>query len=301
MSTEVNAPPRTGPGLDWSRAVRLSPVEFLACWAALELGDPPLALDLRPTGTTLEERRQIHYAAFAGLAARGLADRSGPVPPLAGALRLLATAPYLYDLRLTGATGPANPAEWPAELVAVGAAVREYGVVAVLGGGELALLPVPGPHVPPALVELVGPLTPARARPVNVPAELLDLACRRVPDGDLWALADRLVEYGVLPADANALARMCTGITAAGQLGATAQTAAPAPAQTAQGGAPARGAHAPRRGRWVVGFHRGQAGDCLQLRRPTNTQGETVTIAPITAQKLLTQLAELIDDLDRPH
>ena len=294
MSTELNAPPRTG--LDWSRAVRLSPVEFLACWTALRLGDLPLALDLRPSGTTLAEHRQIHEAALAGLAARGLVDRSGPVPPLAGALRLLATAPYLYDLRLTGATGPANPAEWPAELVAVGAAAREYGVVAVLGGGELALLPVPGPRVPPALVELIGPLTPARARPVNVPAELLDLACRGVPDGDLWALADRLVEYGVLPADANALARMCTGITAAGQLGATAQTGAPTGATPAA----AQGTHAQRRGRWVVGFHRGQAGDCLQLRRPTNTQGVTVTIAPITAPKLLSQLAELIDDLDRP-
>ena len=294
MSTELNAPPKTGP--DWSRAVRLSPDEFLACWTALRLGDPPLALDLRPSGTTLAEHRQIHETALAGLAARGLVDRSGPVPPLAGALRLLATAPYLYDLRLTGATGPANPAEWPAELVAVGAAAREYGVVAVLGGGEVALLPVPGPRVPPALVELIGPLTPARARPVNVPAELLDLACRGVPDGDLWALADRLVEYGVLPADANALARMCTGITAAGQLGATAQTGA-----RPDGAPPRDGTNGHRRGRWVVGFHRGQAGDCLQLRRPTNTQGVTVTIAPITAPKLLSQLAELIDDLDRPN
>jgi hypothetical protein len=169
-------------------------------------------------------------------------------------------------------------------------------VVAVFGGGELALLPVPGPRVPPALVELIGPLTPARTRPVNVPAELLDLACRGVPDGDLWALADRLVEYGVLPADANALARMCTGITAAGQLGATAQFGAPS-GDTVAGG----GSNGQRRGRWVVGFHRGQAGDCLQLRRPTNTQGVTVTIAPITAPKLLTQLAELIEDLDRPN
>jgi hypothetical protein len=300
MSTELNAAPRTG--LDWSRAVRLSPVEFLACWTALRLGDPPLALDLRPSGTTLAEHRQIHEAALAGLAGRGLVDRSGPVVPLAGALRLLATAPYLYDLRLTGATGPDNPADWPAELVAVGAAAREYGVVAVLGGGELALLPVPGPRVPPALVELIGPLTPARARPVNVPAELLDLVCRGVPDGDLWALADRLVEYGVLPADANALARMCTGITAAGQLGATAQLGHTAQAgHTARAGAPTQGSNGgQRRGRWVVGFHRGQAGDCLQLRRPTNTQGVTVTIAPITAQKLLTQLADLLADLDRP-
>jgi hypothetical protein len=49
----------------------------------------------------------------------------------------------------------------------------------------------------------------------------------------------------------------------------------------------------------VVGFHRGEAGDCLQLRRPSGPGRETVTIAPIDAQKLLAQLGELLDHVRR--
>jgi EspG family len=282
MSTELSAGP--APSTDWSRAARLRPVEFQACWAALGLGDTPLALDLRPTGATIAERDRIHRDALVELTRRGLADHAGPCLPLAGALRLVATAPYLCDLRLTGSTNRST--DGAAELVAVGAAAREYGVVVALSGGELTVLPVSGPRVPITLVELIGPLTPARTRPVNIPAELLDQACQSVPDGDLWALADRLVEFGVLPADASSVARMCTGITAAGQLGAT-----------GRGGAGGRGRE--RRGRWVVGFHRGEAGDCLQLRRRCGPERETVSIAPIDAQKLLAQLGELIDDVRR--
>jgi hypothetical protein len=314
---------------DWSRAVRLTSVEFLACWAALRLGDTPLALELRSVGVTLDERDRIYREALTGLARRGLVDPAAPAlpcPPLAGALRLLATAPYQADLRLAaaqpavaggaaaagsgmpgrrvergtagtgqtgggrrGGAGERDAGEGLAELVAIGAMAGEHGVLAVRVGGELSLLPVSGPWVPGALVELIGPLTPARARPVNIPAELLDRACQAASgegaDGAMWALADRLVEYGVLPADASSLARMCTGLTAAGQLGATARD---------PGGRE-------RRGRWVVGFHRARAGDCLQLRRPTGPGQETVTIAPITADKLLGQFTALLDDLRAAH
>ncbi|HEV7790741.1 MAG TPA: ESX secretion-associated protein EspG [Pseudonocardia sp.] len=306
MSTELSAGP--APGTDWSRAARLHPVEFQACWAALGLGDTPLALDLRPTGSTVAERDRIHRDALVELARRGLADHAGPCLPLAGALRLVATAPYLCDLRLTGSTNGSTETGGAAELVAVGAAAREYGVVVALGGGELTVLPVSGPRVPITLVELIGPLNPARTRPVNLPAELLDQACASVPDGDLWALADRLVEFGVLPADASSVARMCTGITAAGQLGATARVNTArvntarvdaARVDTARVDAGAGGRSRERRGRWVVGFHRGEAGDCLQLRRPSGPGRETVTIAPIDAPKLLAQLGELLDHVRR--
>jgi EspG family len=322
---------------DWSRAVRLTSVEFLACWAALRLGDTPLALELRSVGVTLDDRDRIYRDALTRLGRRGLVDPAAPAlpcPPLAGALRLLATAPYLADLRLAAHAGTAghrregsqettgtgrqettgtgrqettrtgsqettgtgrsrggsrlDDGKGPAELMAIGAMAREFGVLAVRVGAELSLLPVAGPWVPSALVELIGPLDPARARPVNIPAELLDRACRAASadgaDGAMWALADRLVEYGVLPADASSLARMCTGLTAAGQLGATARD-------------PGGRERGERRGRWVVGFHRARAGDCLQLRRPTGPGQETVTIAPITADKLLGQLIALLDDL----
>jgi hypothetical protein len=262
---------------DWSRATRLTVVQFLACWEALGLGDTPLALNLRPVGRTREEHRRMHGAALAELAARGLADPVTHAPGAgpAGTLRLLAGAALLADLRLTG------------DRVAVGAMHRESGAVVLLGGGALRLLDVPGPLVPAALVDLVGPLRPAAARQVNIPAEALDQACRTAPDGDPWALADRLAELGVPPADGHSLALMCAGMSAAGQLGVTARETTDAGTRE-------------RRGRWVVGFHRARAGDCLQLRRPCGPPhrepGGTVTVGPVSARTLLAQVTELLRD-----
>jgi hypothetical protein len=259
-------------GADWTHAARLTDPEFQACWAALELGDPPVQLGLRPTGATEDGQRRDHHDGLAALAGRGLAGPDGPCAPLAGALRLLARAPVGCDLRL------AAPGT---QLVALGAADREHGVVLSRREGELRVLPMSGPQVPITLVELIGPLNPARARPVNIPAELLDRAVGGAAADAPWAVADRLVALGVTSADASSLARMCTEVTAVGQLGATARNE--------------RGR--PRRGRWVVGFHRGRDGDCLQLRRPTAPgRPDTVTIAPATAQKLHAQLSELISD-----
>ena len=261
---------------DFSRAAWLTAAEFEACWAALRLGEHPLALSDRlvPLGDTLTDLDRTRRHALATLAGRGLADAGGPVTPLAGALRLLATAPTLCDLRTAG-----DPDR--ADLVAVGAMDREHGVVvlAEAAADRLAVLPVPGPAVPLTLVELAGPLTPARARPVNVPAELFDRAVRDAPDGDLWALADHLTAAGVPRQETNSLARMCTGITGVGQLGVTARRSHPDRGRTEH------------RGRWVIGYHRGRDGACLQLRR-----AGTLTVAPIDAQKLLARLAELADD-----
>jgi hypothetical protein len=267
------SPPATSRA-DFSRAAWLTAAEFETCWAALRLGEHPLALSDRlvPLGDTLTDLDRTRRDALAALAERGLADTGGPVTPLAGALRLLATAPTLCDLRTAGDPDLDD-------LVAVGAMDREHGVVVLAEGDRLAVLPVPGPAVPLTLVELAGALTPARARPVNIPAELFDRAVRDAPDGDLWALADHLTAAGVPRQETNSLARMCTGITAVGQLGVTARRPHPDRGLTEH------------RGRWVIGYHRGRDGACVQLRR-----AGTLTVAPIDAQKLLARLAELADD-----
>jgi hypothetical protein len=72
---------------------------------------------------------------------------------------------------------------------------------------------------------------------------------------------------------------MCTNIRQIGQLGATSR-------------ANGTGQRAP----WVVGFHRGDTGHFLQLRRATNRTSEaTVTVGPTTADRLMCQLNELHD------
>jgi hypothetical protein len=71
---------------------------------------------------------------------------------------------------------------------------------------------------------------------------------------------------------------MCTDITVAGQFGATGYTDG-----------------IEHRSPWVVGFHRAANGDFLQLRRADGLgRSETLTVAPITADRLLSHLHALI-------
>lgn len=288
-------------GGDWSRAVRLYPAELLACWHVSGLGETPPALQLGPLGGATEpERRRVLADLLAGLRARGLADAGGACAPLAGALRLLARPAYSIDIRRAGPGGG---------LEAVGAVAGTRGVLALRrfgrgdagqgtvtpaaarsgSGGMVSLLPVPAGAVPAALVALAGQLTPGRARPVNIPAEVLDDAVAATlagsDPGSHWRLADQLTRRGVDRADAHSLARMCTGITVRGQLGATAIVDGRS-----------------RRGPWVVGFHRCAEGDFVQLRRPAPADRPAmVTVAPITTDRLLGHLYELLRAPDRAY
>jgi hypothetical protein len=272
---------------DWSRAMTLTGAEFLAAWYVLGLGESPVELRLRPPGNTIADRDRTFDAELVRLRERGLAAMQDagirPRARLTSALRLLADAPLAYDLRLS--TG----------LIALGAVDGENGVVLGSSGvpaqrpgvahqvGELRLVEARGPLVPAALVDVIGPIRTGRSRTVNIDGGTLDQAHAMVDDGSVWTLADKLVELGAPRVDANALARMCTGVTGWGQIGAL-----------------ARGAGVERRGRWVVGFHRAEGGDFLQLRRPTVSGRPHVTIAPITADGLLAHVGALVADLPIP-
>jgi len=267
-------PPPAGTA-GWSRAMTLTGPRFLAAWRALELGEPPVELQLRPPGRTIAERDAVYDLELNRLRECGLAavHRTGirPRARLTRAMSLLAEGAIGYDLYLS--TG----------LVALGAADGDSGVVLVSTGDEVRLVDVRGPAVPAALVELIGPVRPGRARTVNVDAETLDRARALVDDGSVWTLADKLVELGTPRIDAHSLARMCTGVTRFGQIGAVSRTAG-----------------LTRRGRWVVGFHRSPGGDFLQLRKPTGSGRPHVTIAPVTAEGLLARVRELVVALPVP-
>jgi len=252
----------------------LSPVEFGACWAALELGDPPLLLELRSPGHTVAERDLLRRRALAGLRERGLSDGRRPAEPLTSVLRLLAQPDYELDIRLGGGRR--------GMLLGIGAVAGAHGVVVLSGDGPLRLLPRDGARVAATLVGLAGELSPGVGRPVNIPADLLDEARAAARDGNLWTLADELVGRGVSRLDAGSLARMCDGIDTVGQLGAT-----------------WRPDGLWRRAPWVVGFHRAAAGHFMQLRRPAGRPGgtETVTVCPTDADRLIRQWRELVEHL----
>lgn len=249
--------------------VVLRPVEMLACWDALDLTDPPFLLQLRiPTHDHRERTARDFRTALTALERRGLTDGRQALPPLTTMLRTLANPDHQLDIRFTGPGG--RP------VVGLGAVRAAHGVAAVISGGDGAveLREMDGTRVAPWLLGLLGTTRAGIAPCVNLPVEVFDRAASAAQDGSPWAFADELIARGVPRRDATATARMLTGITFGGQLGVTMRR---------------RGYE--HRGPWVVGFVRNGAGESfVQFRR-----GDTVTIGPADADRLLRHWAELLD------
>jgi EspG family len=254
--------------------IRLTSTELLAGWESLDLGEPPFLLRLRRPGhtqATRHEAQRLLHEAMTALAARGLADGGQPSAALAHLLRTLAHADYHLDIRFTDPSGSGRP------ILGLGAVAGAHGVVVVSndGAGPLDLRAVDGSRVAATLLNLLGEVRPGIGSPVNIASAVLDDAVAATPDGGVWSLADQLRERGIPRQEASSLARMCTGINFGGQLGATARFAGP-----------------DRRGPWVIGFLRGEAGYFLQLRR-----GATVTVCPTDTSRLMHRWRELVEHL----
>ncbi|MBB6372779.1 hypothetical protein BKA01_008030 [Pseudonocardia eucalypti] len=254
------------------RAVQLSPVELLACWEALQLGELPCELHMRrPSGPWAAQQatRQVLARALIGLAVRGLSDGTRPTADLAEMLQPLAHPSYQLDIRFTG------PNRRP--IVGLGPVTNTHSLVVTFiddGESPIELRATDSSQIPGVLLALLGPFTPGISPPVNLPADLFDQACETIgDDAGPWALADQLREHGAPRRDAEALARMWTDIDFGGQLGVTAW----------------------RDGRehrcpWVIGFLRNLTGQTfLHLRR-----AGTLTMCPIDAPGLHRHWRELL-------
>lgn len=249
--------------------MRLSPVELDACWDLLGLGDPPATLRLPSPGQSLSDRRRHLDSVLTGLRRRGLAGGSGPDEHLAKMLRRLARPDRQLDLILRGEQGT---------LVAIGADARGSGVLAVRHDEQVTLAPVRSTALVPALVGVVGPMTPGIGRTANLPADAFDAALKATRDGNLWSLADRMVETGIPREDASSCVRMCLGVRRLGQLGTAFR----------QDGAM-------RLGPWVIGFHLAESGYFLQLRKPGRyDRVSTIIMCPLDAPRLAQKAGELL-------
>lgn len=256
-------------------ATRLSPAEFFACWNSLGLDEPPPLLQVRPPGYTMAERRRIFADAASGLSARGLYPAGRPEPVLRRMLEILARPDYTLDLRYA-----TDPRTQVLGLAAVRGASATVVVSDGTGVGPLDLLDLDSAHAAGHLISLAGRINPGRGRPVNIPAELLDQARAALPGADIWSVADHLRSAGVPCADASSFARMCGDIRSGGQLGATGHFGGP-----------------PRRGPWVIAFHRNPAGHFMRLDRRHRASAPVLTVCPADTALLLRHWRELVERL----
>ncbi|MCK2240674.1 MULTISPECIES: ESX secretion-associated protein EspG [unclassified Crossiella] len=244
--------------------LRLSGVEFEACWEYLQLGELPYALDLPSPGRTWEERRQLLQQVLADLTDRGLVDRGGLVPELVESIAMLARFRWAIDGRVFGETS----------LRFRGAVDGEHAVLAVLDHDhQIELRQLPDHALIGQLVALTGDGPAPRVASANVREAVLEAAVRAAGD-DLRRLPQVLVDLGEPAGQASALAHACTGILAMGQFSVVIVD---------QDGTRRGSANA-------VGWHTTEAGRFVQLRNDG-----WVTVTPGGPALLVAQLRQLVD------
>ncbi|SHH11199.1 ESX secretion-associated protein EspG [Streptoalloteichus hindustanus] len=257
-------------GVGGAASMVLTAAEMDVCWEYLRLGESPPQLDLPSPGRTWEERQRVSTHALTALRERGLADHRGPVTDLDHALDLLAHWHWSVDAHL-----------WLDQLVRAVAAVRgEVGALAVRVGNDVRLTILRDYRVVDELVALAGPVPAGPGDALSVRAEVFDAAVDACAD-DPRALAEKLAERGESVTTARALVRMLEGVGWFGQFGASVDDAY----------GPSR--RAPR----VVGFHDTARGRYAQVRR-LHRDGARLTVAPAGHRRLVTQIRELLDEIE---
>ncbi|MBC6446739.1 ESX secretion-associated protein EspG [Actinokineospora xionganensis] len=250
-----------------SNSVVLSTLEFDVLWESERLPGRHVALDVPSPGRTHTERRELVAAAFAGLEQRGLAEAGRAAPELADSLSLLAHAPVTVDSWV-----------WTDhEITALSVASGDQGMLAVVDGGEVWLIPARGTAMAEAAVSIAGDVAAGPGRSVSLPTDILT----KSDHADPQLMINALTEHGVSLSDAQMLGSMVTGMTTRGQFGA----------ERAQ-----RGRRRDRAER-VVAFHDTDAGRYLYLTRPSADGRLWSTITPADNARLATCVRELLDEL----
>lgn len=246
-------------------SIELSGTEIEVCWKQLQLNELPIVLDVPTLGRTDTERRRLVAHTLDGLRGRSLFSERGIDPGLTEVLVTLARYHWAVEAWLL--------LDRPVRALA--ACRGETGVLAVLEGNRVRLVPCSAPYLLDELVRLAG-LSAGAGRSVSVRAENLDAAAQ-VAGQDMPRLAQELTHLGERQDDAQTLARMCTGHGRLGQFGALVRD------------------HLGRQhcGQRVIGLHATPGGWYSQLRR-TSHGGTFVTVTPASREVVTTQLRELL-------
>jgi hypothetical protein len=250
-----------------STTVVLSTIEFDVLWESERLPNRHVALDVPSPGRTHTERAALVAAAFAGLEQRGLATSGRAEPDLADWLSLLAYAPISIDSWV-----------WTDhEISALAVASGDQGLLAVVDGAEVWLIPARATAIADAAVSIAGDMPAGPGRSVSLPTDILTKADR----GDPQAMITVLSENGVPLSDAQMLASMVAGMNNRGQLGVESGS---------------RGQRRQRAGR-VVAFHDTDAGRYVYLTRASSDGRMWSTITPADNSRLAACVRELLDEM----
>ncbi|MGQ0840349.1 ESX secretion-associated protein EspG [Actinokineospora sp.] len=253
-----------------SNSVVLSTLEFDVLWAAERLPRRHVALDVASPGRTHTERAELVAAAFGTLEERGLAEGTRAVPELADRLSLLAHPRLSIDSWV-----------WTDhEIAALAVVSGDEGMLAVVDGDEVWLIPARATAIAEAAVSIAGDVQAGTGRSVSLPTDVL-VAADAGSGGEPHAMVTTLRESGVVLRDAQALAAMFTGMGSRGQLGVE------------------RTQRDQRRKRAdrVVAFHDTAAGRYLYLARPSNDGRMWSTVTPADNARLAACVWELLDEV----
>ncbi len=129
-----------------TRDITLTLEQYDIRGADLGLDEQVYPLRIRSHGRTYEERAHLRQRVYQQLGAGGLARGERLEPELADALTLLARAPVWVDMQWLSAPHQAEPDR------AVAARYTEWGLIALLHGTSLRLMPCGGASLLPVLI-----------------------------------------------------------------------------------------------------------------------------------------------------
>jgi hypothetical protein len=247
--------------------IQLSAVEFVLLWSALELGDPPPMLGLRPVGRTPRRRAELGAEASRYLDARELGTVSRPARDLATVLRILAEPEVGLDMQVHGDGTP---------LFGFAAARGRGGAAAARVGEEVRVGSVSPAGLAPALLGALTPMPAGSERPANIPGADYVTACAEGERDGVSGFLRALHESGVRGPEAATVAQVLTSRRGGGQLGAS--------------GRDRRGGRlrAPSLVNWVD-----TPGGRYALRRT----GAWITVTPVDLPRLTAMAEEMLADV----
>ncbi|HEU5474098.1 MAG TPA: ESX secretion-associated protein EspG [Actinophytocola sp.] len=252
--------------------ISLSALEFDVLWEHLQLGAMPLVVKVPSPGKTYEERATLEQQAWSDLEARGLGRPVALHPDIDHVLRVLARPEREVDARAYVERG--------VRLIVAGAGTD--GAIAVLSGTEVTLRQVVATNLAATAVELLPSRPAGTGQSVSVRSADFEAAANSA-GGTRQGFHAALLDRGVRPDDADALAGMIKDVLGTGNFGAA-----------------ARDRHGRRqRGDRVVSFFDTEDGRYVQIRRPAPDGIMWTTISPADSRRLIHQVDALLTETVR--